>query len=149
MFRAIKILSATLGLVFVLLVGAAAALFFSENSQWVPVSFPYPKASFDEPFGVHTFEVVLGVAAAGWLFAMACLLAAAVLLPLYLRRTRQLQAMIRKLEKELVALRNLPFQAPAPLEDLPDEPVHPLAPELEDERELLQELAPEHGAQPR
>lgn len=149
MFRAIKIFAITLGVFFVLLVGAAAALFFSENSGWVPVSFPYPRASFDEPFGTHTFEVVLGVAAAGWLIALACLFAALLLFPLYLRRVRQTSALIRKLEKELVALRNLPFQAPAPLEDLPDEPVHPSAPDEDYEGDLLQEPAPESGAAPR
>jgi hypothetical protein len=58
--------------------------------------------------------------------------------------------MIRKLEKELVALRNLPFQAPAPLEDLPDEPHHPPATSDEPyEGDLLQELSPEPGAPPR
>lgn len=140
MLRAIKILGYTLGVLFVLTAGAAAALFFSENAQWVPISLPYPRVSFDEPFGVHTFEVLVGVATAGWLVALACLLAAVVLLPLYLRRTRQLNSMIKRLERELVALRNLPFQAPAPLEDLPDEPVHTEDFLEEDEGELLQDL---------
>ena len=108
MLRAIKILGYVAVILVVLMLGAGAALFFSENNQWVPLSWPYPRFSFDEPFGVHTFEVLLGVAAAGWVFALMLLLAALVIFPLYLRRTRQHAATIRRLEKELVALRNLP-----------------------------------------
>ncbi|MDY0002883.1 MAG: hypothetical protein RBU30_16410 [Polyangia bacterium] len=147
MLRAIKILSVTLGVILLLLVGAAAALFFSENSEWVPLALPYPRASFGEPFGVHTFEIVIGVAAAGWLLALAFLGAALVLLPLYLRRARQMSSMVRKLEKELVALRNLPFEAPAPLEDLEDEPTRPPAHSEDFQGDLVEELAPQGGAQ--
>lgn len=118
--------------------GAAAALFFSENNQWVALSWPYPRLSFDEPFGVHSSEVILGVAAAGWVLSILLLLAAMVLLPLYLRRTRQYLSSIKRLEKELVALRNMPFRAPAPLEDLPDEPYHEVDP-LRDDVDLLAE----------
>lgn len=144
MLRAIKILGYVAIILVVLMLGAAAALFFSENNQWVPLSWPYPRFSFDEPFGVHTFEVLTGVAAAGWVFALMLLLAALVLFPLYLRRTRQYAATIRRLEKELVALRNLPFRAPAPLEDLPDEPVDRSGADLEDdEGDLLAEPEPE------
>lgn len=139
MFRAIKILGWFLGIVLLLIVGAAVALFFSENKQWVAMSWPYPQLSFDEPFGVHTFEVVLGVAAAGWLVAVLLGGAALVLFPLYLRRTRQYMSSIKKLEKELVALRNLPFKAPAPLEDLPDAPVHSDDEEPDLEGNLLRE----------
>jgi hypothetical protein len=140
MFRAVKILGWTVGVFFVLLVGAAVALFFSENSQWVPISWPYPRLSLDEPFGMHSFEVVLGVAAAGWVFTLLLLGAALVLFPLYLRRTRQYLATIKQLERELVALRNLPFRAPAPLEDLPDDPVQEPPDELAiDEGDLLLE----------
>jgi len=139
MFRAIKILGWFLGVVLLLIVGGAVALFYSENNQWVALSWPYPRMSFDEPFGVHTFEVVLGVAASGWMLALLLLGATLVLFPLYLRRTRQYLSRIKKLEKELVALRNLPFKAPAPLEDLPDEQV--LASDDEDDLEgnLLRE----------
>ncbi|MFH2009610.1 MAG: hypothetical protein ABI333_23660 [bacterium] len=140
MFRAIKILGWILAILLLLLVGAAVALFFSENSQWVPVSWPYPQLSFDEPFAVHTFEVVLGVAAAGWIFAILLICAALVLFPLYLRRTRQYTASIKKLEKELVDLRNLPLKSPAPLEDLPDEQVKDDELSEDDlERDLLRE----------
>jgi hypothetical protein len=139
MFRAIKILGWFLGMVLLLIVGAAVALFFSENNQWVALSWPYPRMSLDEPFGVHTFEVVLGVAASGWLFVVLGLGAALVLFPLYLRRTRQYLSTIKKLEKELVELRNLPFKAPAPLEDLPDEQVRAQDDEGDLEGDLLRE----------
>jgi hypothetical protein len=140
MFRAIKILGWFLGIMLLLIVGAAVALFFSENNQWVALSWPYPRMSLDEPFGVHTFEVVLGVAASGWLLSVLLLGAAFVLFPLYLRRTRQYLSSIKSLEKELVELRNLPFKAPAPLEDLPDEQVLSTSDDGEDlEGNLLRE----------
>lgn len=140
MFRAIKILGWFLGIMLLLIVGAAVALFFSENNQWVALSWPYPRMSWNEPFGVHTFEVVLGVAASGWLLSVLLLGAAFVLFPLYLRRTRQYLSSIKKLEKELVELRNLPFKAPAPLEDLPDEQVLSTSDDGEDlEGNLLRE----------
>jgi hypothetical protein len=145
MLRAIKILGWTVVVFVLLLVGAATALFFSENNQWVALSWPYPRLSFDEPFGVHTFEVILGVAAAGWVVALLLLLGALVLFPLYLRRTRQYLATIKRLEKELVSLRNLPFRAPAPLEDLPDAPAREPDPYEEDEGDLLEE--PEREAE--
>jgi len=139
MFRAIKILGWFLGISILLMVGGAVALFFSENNTWVALSWPYPRMSLDEPFGVHTFEVVLGVAASGWLVSVLLLGAALVLFPLYLRRTRQYFSTIKKLEKELVDLRNLPFKAPAPLEDLPDEQVLVPEDEVDLERDLLRE----------
>jgi len=123
MLRAIKILGWTLLVLMLLLLGGAVALFFSENSQWVLVSWPVPRFSLSEPFGMRTMEVLLGVLAAGWVLAGMLLLAALVLFPLYLRHARQYRSTIRRLEKELVSLRNLPLKAPAPLEDLPDEPV--------------------------
>ena len=122
MFRALGILAWFLGVVVLILLGAAVAMFFSANSQWVAVSWPYPRLSFERPFGTFTFETMLGVAAAGWALAVIVTTAALILFPLYLRRTRQYVSLIRRLEHELIALRNLPFRAPAPLEDLPDEP---------------------------
>jgi hypothetical protein len=122
MFRALSILAWFLGVVVLILLGAAVAMFFSANTQWVAVSWPYPRLSFERPFGTFTFETMLGVAAAGWSLAVIVITAALILFPLYLRRTRQYLSLIRRLEHELVALRNLPFRAPAPLEDLPDSP---------------------------
>ena len=40
----------------------------------------------------------------------------------YLWRRRQYEALIGRLERELVRLRNLPFVEPSPLEDLPESP---------------------------
>lgn len=144
MLRAIKILGWTLLVLVLLLVGGAVALFFSENNQWVVVSWPVPRLSLSDPFGLRTVEVLLGAVAAGWVAAGLLLFAALVLFPLYLRRSRQYRSTIRRLEKELVSLRNLPLKSPAPLEDLPDEPAAPPA-SLEDEvGDLLRE--PEYEA---
>lgn len=122
MFRALGILAWFLGVVVLILLGAAVAMFFSANTQWVAVSWPYPRLSFERPFGTFTFETMVGVAAAGWSLAVIVITAGLILFPLYLRRTRQYLSLIRRLERELIALRNLPFRAPAPLEDLPDAP---------------------------
>ena len=59
---------------------------------------------------------------AGWLVSV---LSLAVLLGwsmFYVWRRRQYESLIVKLERELSELRNLPFTAPAPLEDLPEDP---------------------------
>ena len=37
-------------------------------------------------------------------------------------RRRQYESLVHRLERELARLRNLPFTAPAPLEDLPETP---------------------------
>ena len=149
MFRAIKILGWTLGVLVVLLVGGAVALFFSENSQWVLVSWPVPQLSLSEPFGMRAVEVLLGAVAAGWVLAGLLLIAALVLFPLYLRRVRQYRSTLSRLEKELVALRNLPLRAPAPLEDIPDEPARGAPLPRDDVGDLLAEVdAPESGEVP-
>jgi hypothetical protein len=124
MFRALRVLAWFLGIIVLILVGAAVAMFFGANNQWVAVSWPYPRLSFERPFGTYTFETLLGVAAAGWSVALFVGLMSLILFPLYLRRTRQYLSLIKRLERELVALRNLPLRAPAPLEDLPDAPDH-------------------------
>ena len=140
MFRAIKIIGWLVGILLLLMMGAAVAVFFSENSRWIPISAPYPRMSFSDPFGTFTFEVMSGVAAAGWCLALLLLVSSLVLFPLYLRRTRQYLVSIKRLERELVNLRNLPLKSPAPLEDLPDEQVPPEDPMADDyEGDLLQE----------
>jgi len=73
-------------------------------------------------FGNPQLEVWLPGLIGGWLIAV---LAAVMLLVgsmYYVWRRRQYEALIRKFEKELSELRNLPFTNPAPLEDLPEEP---------------------------
>lgn len=139
MLRAARILGWFLAIGFLMILGAAVALFFSRNSQWVALQWPYPRLSLSQPFGTYHFEMILGVAAAGWTVALFLAGVALVVFPLYLRRTRQYLATIRKLEKELVELRNLPFRAPAPLEDLPDEPVREKEYDPLDPGDLLQE----------
>jgi hypothetical protein len=98
--------------------GVIAGLFLVANSGWIGVQIPPWLAGL---FGDRPHEVWLPALIAGWL-AAAILLAALVLWSMfYVWRRKQYESLIHRLERELAALRNLPFTAPAPLEDLPPE----------------------------
>jgi hypothetical protein len=99
--------------------GVAAGLFLVANSGWVAVEIP---PWLEGLFGNRPHEVWLPALIAGWL-ASAILLAAFVLWSMfYVWRRRQYESLIGRLEKELAKLRNLPFEQPAPFEDLPEAP---------------------------
>ena len=100
-------------------IGVIAGLFLVANSRWVAVAIP---PWLHEVFGQRPREVWLPALIAGWL--LAAMLAGAMLAGslYYVWRRRQAEAMVVKLERELARLRNLPFDAPAPLEDLPEKP---------------------------
>lgn len=99
--------------------GVFAALFLVANSGWVPVNIhPWLQGLF----GDRQHEVWLPSLIAGWL-STTILLAVVVLWSMfYVWRRRQYESLIGRLERELATLRNLPFVAPAPLEDLPETP---------------------------
>ena len=99
--------------------GVVIGLFLVANGGWIAVNVP-PWLGW--AFGDLRTEVWLPALLAGWLgvvLAAACLLAWSMY---YVWRRRQYESLINKLEKELAALRNLPFNDPAPLEDLPETP---------------------------
>jgi hypothetical protein len=99
--------------------GVVAGLFLVANGGWIPVTIP---PWFTGLFGDRPHEIWLPALIAGWL-AGAVLLGALVLTTLFaIWRRRQYESLVHRLERELARLRNLPFQEPAPLEDLPETP---------------------------
>ena len=99
--------------------GVVAGLFLVANAGWVPVTIP---PWFTGLFGKHLYEIRLPALIAGWL-ASAVLLGALVLTTMFaVWRRRQYESLVNHLERELARLRNLPFEEPAPLEDLPETP---------------------------
>ena len=111
---------ATAALVFSLVVmGVGIGLFSEANKGWVAVTVP---PSLTGVFGNRSFELWLPALIGGWMISA---LAIAVLVGwslFYVWRRRQYESLILRLERELSELRNLPFTAPAPLEDLPEQP---------------------------
>lgn len=100
-------------------IGVIAGLFLVANSGWVAIAIP---PWLHDVFGQRPREVWLPALIAGWL--LTAILAGAMLAGslYYVWRRRQADASVAKLERELARLRNLPFDAPAPLEDLPEKP---------------------------
>ena len=94
-------------------------LFLVANSGWVQVNVP-PWLTW--LFGDPKIEVWLPALIGGWLVTVIGVVVALAWSMFYVWRRRQYEALIGKLERELAALRNLPFTNPAPLEDLPEEP---------------------------
>lgn len=99
--------------------GVIAGLFLVANGGWVPVEIP---PWLTDVLGDRPHEIWLPALIAGWL-TTAVLLAALVMWSMfYVWRRRQYESLVNRLERELTKLRNLPFQDPAPLEDLPELP---------------------------
>ena len=99
--------------------GVVAGLFLVANAGWVPVEIP---PWLQGLFGTKPHEVWLPALIVGWV-AGAALLGGLVLWSMfYVWRRRQYETLIARLERELAHLRNLPFDSPAPLEDLPEVP---------------------------
>ena len=119
MFRGLRLLATATVILSLIGLGVVAGLFLVANSGWVPVKIP---PWLEGLFGNRPHEVWLPALIAGWL-ASAILLSALVLwFMFYIWRRRQYESLIGKLEKELAKLRNLPFEQPAPFEDLPEAP---------------------------
>jgi hypothetical protein len=73
-------------------------------------------------FGDPEVELWIPALISGWLLSVFSVTALLIGSMFYVWRRRQYESLIGKLEHELTDLRNLPFTAPAPLEDLPEEP---------------------------
>jgi hypothetical protein len=99
--------------------GVMTGLFLVANSGWVAVNIPPWLTGL---FGERPHEVWLPALIAGWLAAVILLAAVVLWSMFYVWRRRQYESLIGRLERELATLRNLPFTAPAPLEDLPEAP---------------------------
>lgn len=99
--------------------GVVVGLFLVANAHWIAVDVPpWLEGLTREP----RLEIWLPALIAGWLLAILAIGALIVWSMYYLFRRRQYEALIGKLERELVRLRNLPFVEPSPLEDLPETP---------------------------
>ena len=100
-------------------VGIIVGLFLVANATWIAVDVPpWLEGLTSEP----RLEIWLPALIAGWLAATLAIGALIVWSMYYLFRRRQYEALIVKLERELVRLRNLPCVEPSPLEDLPETP---------------------------
>jgi hypothetical protein len=119
MIRWLRLAAMATAIATMIALGLVAGLFLVANSGWVPVRVP-PWLVFI--LGDRPHEIWLPALIGGWL-ASALLLVALLLGSVsYVWRRRQYEALVARLERELTRLRNLPFTAPAPLEDLPETP---------------------------
>ena len=119
MIRWLRLIATATVILSLIGLGVVAGLFLVANNGWVPVKIPpWLQGLFND----RPHDVWLPALIGGWL-ASAILLAALVLWSMfYVWRRRQYESLIGKLEKELAKLRNLPFEQPAPFEDLPEIP---------------------------
>ncbi|MCP4449005.1 MAG: hypothetical protein GY811_27275 [Myxococcales bacterium] len=101
------------------IVGVGIGLFLVANGGWVAVTVP---PWLTGVFGNPSLELWLPALIAGWLISVISVTALIAWSMIYVWRRRQYESLIARLERELSELRNLPFTAPAPLEDLPEEP---------------------------
>jgi hypothetical protein len=117
--RGLRLIATTTVILSMIGLGVVAGLFLVANGGWVAVSIP---PWLTELFGDRPHEVWLPALIAGWLTTAALLSALVLWSMFYVWRRRQYESLISRLERELAALRNLPFTDPAPLEDLPEVP---------------------------
>lgn len=103
-------------------VGIFVGLFLVANSAWVPVETPPWLTGI---FGDRQMEAWLPALLGGWLLSLLSVLILFGWSLFYVWRRRQYEALVKKLERELAGLRNLPFKNPAPLEDLEDDDEEP------------------------
>ncbi|WP_428264529.1 hypothetical protein [Haliangium sp.] len=119
-FRAVLLSAAAL---VALAAGSLVGLLLVANSGYVEVKIhSWLRPAVDPLLAYRAVEVQMPVLLAGWLIAVLALTALVVCGMLYLWRWRQYEGLIERLEHELVTLRNLPLNEPAPLEDLPEQP---------------------------
>lgn len=102
-----------------IVIGVGIGLFLVANSGWVPVTVP---PWLTTVFGNPELDLWIPALITGWLVSAAALTVLIVWSMFYVWRRRQYESLIGKLERELTELRNLPFTAPSPLEDLPELP---------------------------
>jgi len=99
--------------------GVFIGLFLVANGAWIPVEVPDWLTGI---LGDRKLEVWLPALLGGWLLSLISVLALVGWSMYYVWRRRQYESLVRRLERELSGLRNLPLKNPAPLEDLDEEP---------------------------
>ena len=119
MIRWLRLIATATVILSMIGLGVLAGLFLVANSGWVPVNIhPWLTGLFND----RPHEIWLPALIAGWLASALLLGALVLLLMFHLWRRRQYESLVNRLERELARLRNLPFEEPAPLEDLPEAP---------------------------
>lgn len=119
MIRWLRFLATATVVLSIIGLGVIAGLFLVANDSWAPVTTPPWLTAI---LGNRVHEIWLPALLAGW-FASVVLLGALVLTTMFaIWRRRQYESLVDRLERELARLRNLPFEEPAPLEDLPEAP---------------------------
>lgn len=99
--------------------GIVIALFLVTNSGFAPVNVhPW----IERLIGAQAWEVWVPALWIGWLIAVMAVGGLLLWSMFYVWRRRQYESLLGRLERELVALRNLPIDEPAPFEDLPERP---------------------------
>jgi len=119
MIRLVRLAAAGALVLSLMFLGVGIGLFLVANNTWIAVDVPPWLTSV---FGNPEMELWIPALISGWLLAIITLAALLIGTMFYVWRRRQYESLIAKLEHELKELRNLPFKAPAPLEDLPEEP---------------------------
>lgn len=119
MLRWIRIAAAFVLILALVVVGGGVGLFVVENSGWVTIDIP---SWFHGVLGEKPMEAWLPALLGGWAVAAVALLVLVLWSLFYVWRRRQYERLVSRLERELADMRNLPFIAPAPLEDLPERP---------------------------
>jgi hypothetical protein len=99
-------------------IGIGVGLVLVANSRWVTVNVP---EWLQWMLGERPLEIWLPALIGGWLAAVLGLGALLLWSMYYVWRRRQYESLISRLERELATLRNMPFERPAPLEDLPEQ----------------------------
>lgn len=120
MGRWIKIVAIFLVTVAFVIVGVGIALFLIENDRWERVELhPWLRQI---GLGGAEWEIWVPVLIAGWFVATLVLGVLFLWSVFYVWRRRQYESEIRRLQRELIKLRNLPFEEPPPFEDIVEAP---------------------------
>jgi hypothetical protein len=130
--RWVRLAAGAVAILAMITLGVGVGLFLVANGGWIAIDVPRWLARFFASEGV---EVWLPALLSGWLLAVLALVALLVGSMFYVWRRRQYEGLVTRLERELAHLRNLPFENPAPLEDLPEEPDPAAARAFEPERD--------------
>ena len=120
MGRWIKLTAIFLVTVAFVVVGVGIALFVIENDRWEPVEMHAWLRRIG--LGDKPWELWMPGLIAGWLVATLTLGALFLWSVFWVWRRRQYESEIRRLQRELIRLRNLPFEEPAPFEDTAERP---------------------------
>lgn len=119
MVRWVRIAALGVMILAMIALGVVVGLFLVANGGWVAIEVPPWLRGVAGEGGI---ELWLPALLGGWLVAAIAVLVLLVWSMYYVWRRRQYESLVRKLERELAQLRNLPFENPAPLEDLPELP---------------------------